>query len=510
MATCFDVVALFALGLAAEYARFTWQQGRHVISADSVQYVDGAEALLGKHETAHFGFRKPGYSILLAGSQLLFGNMAWGAVVINHLLQALLVPIVYAWGRRLHGRSTGWVAALLLIARLYFEHRTARIMSECAYATTVTLSLLWLTAGLERGKPPSADASERIHRPRLIPLFGAGSLLGLSWLLRSVAVAPIAAGLLAIGWTLRGRMTKAVGGLFCFLAPIACCVGVECELNRRFAGRFRPGTGTFGPALVIRLRATDGMPLTNSQAAHLCLGWLPEREPGDAFAADKLDGWVAWYRAVHDHGLDEWQVDAIMRRAGWEMLIAQPGDYLTGWGRAFLRHLLRQGPVPTLDRGVFNPPPPALLPEGIVPTAENRALAFAYWALPRRSLHDASTLVQRVQADSLIPAPMSPGPLGRTLRYASLHPTVSDGLAVFRHIGSLWPGWALVVGWALGLNRRTCGVLALVYWAEAAAVATTVFSDADLQRFQFVWLGTDTALTAGLLGVLASRLRSRA
>ena len=56
-----------------------------MICGDSAQHVDGARALLSEDETPNFGFRKPGYTLLLAELGRLTGNMSWSAVVANHV-----------------------------------------------------------------------------------------------------------------------------------------------------------------------------------------------------------------------------------------------------------------------------------------------------------------------------------------------------------------------------------------------------------------------------------------
>ncbi len=500
--TSLDIAAILFLSLLAECAHFSWKQGRHVICADSVQYVDGAEALLGKHETAHFEFRKPGYSLILAGVYLLFGNMGWGAIALNHAFQALLPLAAYGLGRNLHSRLGGWLAAVLLIARLQAEYRSERIMSETVYATMLTFAVLVFAAGLRRlQQPPFRCAAW---------FFIAGGLLGFAWLIRSVAVAVIAAAVLCLLWALRRAPIRAVNAIVCLSLPIVAFVLFECTLNGGYADRFWPGTGTLGPALLIRMRSFVGAPFPQTDTAQKCLSFLPDREPEDAYLANKLDGWVAWHRAIHQGGMDAWQIDALMKRAALEMIRVQPGTYLGSMAGVFARYALRQNGSSSLERVPSDRRQLLMLPTDSVTNQDGQEPWYAHWALPKRTREHSAAIVERMRTEAQTRAPFGEGAFWQTLRYWSMTPIVSDVFGLLRQLGSLWPGFALLGCGLLGLNRKTCSFLALAYFFDACIVAATAFSDSDITRFQFIWVGIDTTLAAVLVFTLFQGVMLRA
>jgi len=489
-----DLLLILAISTVLEAAHFSWKQGRHVISADSVQYIDGAEVLIHANKTPHFEFRKPGYSFILAATALCLGNIGWGAVVINHFFQALLPLAAYGMGRNLRSRLAGWLAALLIIARLQFEHRGERIMSEACYTTVLALAVLLVANSLS--KPRAA----------LSNLCG-GALMGFAWLTRSIAVAVVAAALVCTLWTFRREPRRALGRCLVLVAPVLLAVLLECALNRRYAGQFRTGTGTFGPAMLLRARFFDGLPFPETPVADRCRALLPERAEQDAFLVNKMDGWVARYRAIHDQGMDEWQVDALMSRAAFEIIERNPEAYLRSWGSIFVRCLLRQRDGPSLARVPASRRTDILMHPGARDYEHSQEAWYAYWALPHRSEEDSSALAERMHTAAGQRAPFGGSGMWAVLRYVSMTPLVMDVLSVLAAVASLWPGLALIFHRLLGLNRRTCLFLTTAYVLDAAIVAAVAFSDGDIARFQYVWLGTDTTLAAALLSSAAAALR---
>ncbi len=484
--TLLDVLIILGISVAAECAHFTWKQGRHVICADSVQYVDGAEALLSPDKIAHFEFRKPGYSLILAAAAIALGNMGWAAVVVNHLFQAVLPLAAYCLGRNLRSRLVGWVAAILLVAQLQFHYRAERIMSEASYTTVLTLAILLCAVGL----------SGRRQRWWMMT---AGFLFGFAWLIRSIAVVAVAAAVGCLLWQARRRPFRASAACLCLLAPLAGAVLFECGLNHHYVGRFKTGTGTLGLTLLIRARYFEGLPFPETEAARQCSALLPERDPEDAYRANKLDGWVGWYRAVHDQGVSEWAFDDLARRAAGEVLTAHPGAYLRSTCEIFLRQLLRRAGGASLSRVPAELREPVLVPADAHDDQDAQQYWYSYWALPHRTQEEARSLVARMKAAAEQRAPLGRLGLWSELRYWSLAPAVVDVLSVLRGVGSLWPGFALLLCGPLGLNRRTCALLAGCYILEAAVVGATSFSDLANARFQYVWLATDAALAAALV-----------
>ena len=501
--TAFDILLILLLSVAAECAHFSSKQGRHVICADSVQYVDGAEALLSADKTPHFEFRKPGYSLILAATALVLGNMGWAVVAMNHLFQALLPLGVYGLGRNLRSRLTGWIAAILLMAHLQFQYRSERIMSEVPYTTILTLSLLVLAVGLSRSlRPPLA----RGGRGGLSWwMLGAGVLLGAAWLTRSVAVAVIAAGLLCVVWTLRRTPRRALATCLCLTLPVIAAVLFECSLNQQYAGRFTTCTGTLGPTLLLRMRYFLGLPFSDTDSARRCLALVPERDPQDAYLVNKMDGWVAWYRALHEHGMNDWQLDKLMKQAATEMILANPQTYVRSCASVFVRHLLRQNTrrgeraVPSLSLVPPERRKPILVHSAAPDNQQSQDYWYAYWSLPQRTLAESRELVAQMRLAADVRAPFGRTGIWAALRYYSMVPPVRDALGVLSGVALVWPGFALIGCGLLGLNRRTCALLAAVYVLDAAIVAATAFSDGDIARFQYVWIATDTTLVAALV-----------
>jgi hypothetical protein len=130
---------------------------------------------------------------------------------------------------------------------------------------------------------------------------------------------------------------------------------------------------------------------------------------------------------------------------------------------------------------------------------------YAYWGLPHRTLEDSVDLAERVQRSSAERAPfrgVDPLPF---LRYWSAHPVVNDALEVLRGVGSLWPGFALILCGVLGLNRRTCVFMALVYVLDGVVMALCCPSEIVFERYQSVWLVTDTTLAGAFVAAAVSR-----
>lgn len=495
--TALDVLLILVLGLVAEAAHFSWRDGRAVINADCVQYVDAAEALLSPDKTPDFALRKPGYPFILAGVALLTGNMSWAPIAVNHLLfQALLPLAAYGLGRNLRSRLVGWVAALLVIAQLQTHIAGGRLMSEAACTCILSFGILALAGGL-RG------------RGSLWLISLAGLLLGGGWLMRSVAAVVIVASLVCSLWVMRKQPGRAVTACLCLALPVSAAVLFECGLNLRYGDQFRTSTGSLGPMLMMRARHVQGLPMPDSEAGRQCLDLLPQRAPDDAYRAVEVDTWVARYTAVHDKGMDDWQVDALMRRTALEMIMANKVGFLRCSFDVFVRHLLRRVEGPSYA----SVPPENRLPPLIHPASLDDPNAdkhwYAYWGLPHRTLQESLELATRVQADASTRAPFTQDRPWSTLRYWSRRPLTADGLGVLRGVAVIWPGFALILCGALGLNLRTCAFLAIAYVFEGVLISICMPSELAHERYQCIWLVTDTALTAALMTTLVTIAATR-
>ncbi|MBI4717680.1 MAG: glycosyltransferase family 39 protein [Planctomycetes bacterium] len=517
-----DCVLILALSAVAQMIHFSAQGGRAVISGDSVQYVTDAEALLYGRDRPHFEIRKPGYALFLAAVGWLLGNMGWAAIAANHALLAALPLAAYALGCRLRSRGVGWVAAFLTIARLQQLVWGDRMMSEALFSFLLSFGLLALIAGGGRGGSTSLLATS-------------GCLLGLAWLTRGTATAVIAAGVVwllipasvrsdknagAAGYagdcvrfrTAAHRLSRSltVAALFrqrglaaagVFLAPVVCIALFECGLNAAYSGRFRTCTGTAGAMLMQRVRFFQGTPLPEGTETAQALALLPERAADNAYVAHELDVWIARDRALRDGGMDEWAFDDLMARVAGRAVIQRPNAYLASTAVMAWQHLTRNpnaarcSPV-TPDRRA------GLIMHPAAPNEEEAVRRwYAYWALPHLPREESIAFVERVQAAAAKRAPFGRGKPWSDARYLLSKPAVATSLRVGQWLGSLWPGFALLGCFWLGLNRRTCGLLAAAYVLEAllvGALATTT------NRFQEVWVATDTALAASLVFVVVA------
>lgn len=481
-----DVIAILAIGLAAQAGHFAQQQGRAVICGDSAQHVDGAESLLSPDQEPNFGLRKPGYTLILAALAALTGHMSWPAIAANHLLLGLLPVIAYGLGLNLRSRSAGWVAAILTIAQLQTTIWGARIMSEASYTCLISLAVLVFVVGLSR--------------PRLaLWMFAAGALFAYAWLVRSVGVAMIVAAVGVAVWSFRATPRRALIACTCLLAPVGAALLVECGLNLSYSGRFSPSTGGSGVMLLVRARSFQGSEFPDTASTRRLLELVPERSPDDAYLVNKLDSCVARCRAIRDEGMDEWSFNSLATRAAMETIAADPKAYLKAGAAIAVRHLLRQKDGPPISSVPRERLRPIIAHETAPDTEQSQNYWYAYWFLPHRSVEASRDLVERMKTSAQERAPFGRTGFWATLRYLTMLPLVVDVMGVLRSIASLWPGFALIGCSLLGLNRRTCALLAMAYVLEAGILAVCGATDIANERYQFVWLATDTALVACLV-----------
>ncbi|MCH7993846.1 MAG: glycosyltransferase family 39 protein [Planctomycetes bacterium] len=481
-----DVLLIAVASFLLETTHFSFQQGRSVICGDSAQYVNSAEALIEGNKAPHFEMRKPGYTLLLAGIGLAFGNMGWAAVVCNHFLLALLPLAGYGTGRHLHGRAVGIAAALIVMVQLQGVVYGNRVLSESLFVCLLSFGLLVLAVGSVRPRPAVWNAA-------------AGTLLGLAWLTRGTGTAVIAAAavfLVIVCWRHRRKTLISVGA---FALPIVVLVCFECELNRLTTGQFRPANGTAGATLALRLRHLDGADVPQTEAAQQVVALLPERSEDDVFLANHVDVWVARYRAIHDQGMDEWEYDGLMGRFGRDMVATRPLSYIWNSVKMAGRHLLRVADGEALS-SVADERRAGILIHPAAPDAEEGDVYwYAYWGLPHLSLEDSVALVDRMKIAAAQEAPFGDSRFWAALRYYISMPAMASMLSGLRHVGSLWPGFALLGCAWLGLNRRTCLLFGLAYLADAALIGLLT---PTTHRMQFIWIVTDAALTAGVLVVV--------
>lgn len=482
--TALDIGLIAALSFVAHATHFSYKQGQAVICGDSAQYVASAEALLDSERTPHFEMRKPGYAFFLAAIALVSGNMGWAALVANYVCLGLLPLAAYGWGRHLRSRPLGWIAAALTIAQPQTVFWGDRMLSESLFTVVLSFGLLALVVGL----------SKRRSR-RWLAL--AGVLLGLAWFTRGSATPIIAVAGAAIIVAMWREPRRAVVSCACFAVPVLGFIALECGLNQSYSGRFRPANGTVGATLLLRARHFEGFEFPQSRDASRVLALLPERSEGDAYISSHLDVWMARYHAVHDLNLSEYEYDDLMRRVGVSMLLHNFGAYVRSSLRLTAHHLLRRpegqdlSPVPTYRRTW-----PYIHPDAPADASSWVTNWPAYYGLPHMTRERSLELVDRMHHAAATRAPFGGSTVWRVLRYWSSKPVATATTAALTGLGTLWPGFALLLCFWLGLNRRTCIVLAAAYLADALFLG---FLTPTTVRLQFIWIVTDTVLASSLV-----------
>jgi len=529
-----DVVLILALSLVTEAARFSPKQGRAVISGDSAQHVDGAEALLSNDATPNFAFRKPGYTLILAGLGALTGNMSWSAIVANHWFLGMLPLAAYGLGYNLRGRRTGWIAAVLTIAQLQTALWGDRIMSEASFTFFLTFGILFLATGLSiahksglwgpEGRSDSAGVgddgmagrnaySPSEKRPRgarrvWVWLLGAGLFLACAWFIRAIGIAVIAAAVVCTAGFLRRAPRAALGGCALLVAPVMCAAATESTLNLRNNGRFKLSTGGLGIMLQTRARHFQGSPFPDTETTRWFLSLLPERRSEDAYLVNELDGCIARQRAINEQGMDEWSFNSMAAKSGLETIASDPVSYVRSGALIFVRHLLRQTGGPPLSPVTPDRRKPVVVHRAAPDFQTSQDYWYAFWFLPHRSVGESTALVEGMRTAAQQRAPFGRDGIWRSIRYYGAHPVAYDVLGALRAVGSVWPGFALILCGLLRLNWRTCTLLAVAYVLEAAIIAACGASDIANERYQFVWVGTDSALVACLVAAGVDALRA--
>lgn len=478
-----DLALILILSFLAQATHFSYKQGRALVCGDSAQYVAAAEALVDGSATPHFEMRKPGYVLLLAAFLLLFGNMGWPVVAAQHVLLGLLPVAAYGWGWNLHSRWAGWIAALMAIARLQDVIWGDRMMSEALFTFLFSFGLLAFVVAL--GK-------ERCTRW----MAAAGVLLGLSWLTRGNATPAIAVAAVTLILVMWGTWRRAATSMAVFATPILGCILLESGLNLMYSDQFRLSNGTVGAATLLRARYFEGFELPPTEDADRVYSLLPERSRYDAYVASHLDVWVARYHAIHDQGMSEWEYDELMGRVGQGALSLNASAYLSSSLRLAIAHLLREH-----DARVYSPVPearrfPHLRHPAATTAADWETTWFAYYGLPHLNQKDSISLVNRMKVAAGMRAPIGDGGIWRAFRYWKTKSFAEWTELVLKRMGSIWPGFALLAFWFIGLNRRTCAMLVAIYFLDAVFLGLLIPTN---YRFQFIWFAIDTALAAALL-----------
>jgi|GEM_PF-2006185 len=484
-----DCALILAIGVAAQTAAFTSKMGRAIVCTDSYQYVAAAEALLDPDQVSHFDMRKPGYPFFLAGVWAVAGRNMWSAVVANHVLLSMLPLAAYGFGLLLRSRGLGWLAALLMMARLQmaFAWRTEDvgnwIMSETLYTFLLSFGLLAFFVGLRH---------QRAARWLLV----AGAMLGLAWLTRGAATAVIPVAFFAVFFVHRHRLGSAAVCGVALLAPIVSCVLLECGLNYQSSGEFRPSTGTNGSCMwSYRLRAHQHAETPDTAEGRRLALLLPERSIEDAFVVDPKDQWVAIARAVRTKDLTYREYDDLCRQVAWNSITADPWPFVKHSVVLAGYHLFRLMPPWTASATSPDQQNKGKTPSNSRASLDRSGDPFASWSLPYISAKESESRVAEMREEAAERAPFAGSGVWSTLAYWRSKPSVVTPTEALAKVSLLWPGFAIILCPLLGLNRRMCWTLAAIYAAEAVALSLVTVTD---NRYQSVWMVTDTVLAAAL------------
>ena len=552
----FDVVCILVLSGLAEMVYFSAPQGRAVISADSIQYVAAAEALLNGDALPHFEMRKPGYILWLWLVGLIAGNIGWAAIVANHLLLATLPAGAYGFGLLLHSRVLGWMAALVTMAQLETTVWGNRMMSEALYAALLTFGLLMACVTLSRSRNQRCDRGSCSFDFSTFRLFDfcwlvSGTLLGLAWLTRGTA-APVIAAIVVVligsgiwdfvqarhgqlkstplprhtmtGWkagpTEKGVRRRRTLQIMAFVAPVVVLVWFECALNAATTGRFATSTGTKGAALLLRMTYHQGEVLPETPEARRAQSWIPKREWGDAFVASDIDVWVARHRALHVDGLNEWEYDALMAKIAAHLVWRDPLVYAASAGGMALIHFARVGQSRNLAGSEARRKQLDWLAERKRMEMEEleRTLVIGYtapeypasegpsdmwWAMPEWPREKRDAFIARVHAAAQTKAPFGGERIWASARYWLTLTPLREFMSISLYVAYFLPACGLVFGLLWGRNRRGFALLAAVLLAEAALIGALVITS---NRFVFVWIAIDSARAGAAIVIPAAFL----
>ncbi len=175
------VVALLVASLGVRLA-FALQRN-HLLVSDMVDYDARGMLLLQRHtfQTGDFHgstYHPPLYTVFLAGVYALFGHDLTAVYLVQALLGTAMLVGLYLLGRRLGGRGLGLLTLALAAAYLPFAGYTGVLLPETLFVTLLVWGVVLAAEGTLRG-PARAG-----------PLWflGAGAVLGLAILTRSVAL----------------------------------------------------------------------------------------------------------------------------------------------------------------------------------------------------------------------------------------------------------------------------------------------------------------------------------
>ena len=305
--------------------------------ADGQGFVLGLKNfLIGDPRVIHDGLeqRAPLYPLLIA-PLLGAGFGVTAAQLVNALLVAGSVGLVYAIGAELFGRRVGWLAGLLAATCPRILIDMLPPMSE-ALTTFLVLLATWLVA-------------RTIDAPRWEPFAAAGAALGLAYLTRPTALA--LAGALIVGALLASTRRRAlIGKVAVLLASAAIFVLPITLRSLATKGSLSYSGQTYLYSVRNQLEATErdirhSLPsasdfiLANRDFVLTAIADNAVRYAGDLFLDDKLLLYLApaWPLALLALARGRYP------RAAWPVLLVAGANFVTyasTWSAYQLRYLI--------------------------------------------------------------------------------------------------------------------------------------------------------------------------
>lgn len=280
---------------------------RHGLIWDSTFYYYSAKSIAVGHGYAILGhptaFFPVGWPAFLAFFFAITGPSIWTILVLNVILWTVTVGLVYALGRRMGGRATGVVAALIIAISPTLTLYVLRAYSEALFIPLLIVVGLLLTARRESPALPVAAL--------------AGIVLGLAILVRSTA------------------------------APLAFLLGLWLFLRNPWRASWRPAVIFAALAClvvapwVVRNQVLMHSPVLSTNGGYTL--WIGNHLPPPAFKHPKhLWGIGSVHAEVHQNSTMTADSLRFMVRHTGTLLARVPHKFLTlmGWNTAPLKNAL--------------------------------------------------------------------------------------------------------------------------------------------------------------------------
>ncbi|MBN1823313.1 MAG: glycosyltransferase family 39 protein [Endomicrobiales bacterium] len=151
------LLAVFALGLILRLG-FSWHNrnstlifpdaGGYDTLAWNLTQGRGYVEMDGKPSTA----RVPGYPVFLSGIYAVFGHSVFAARLVQALLSALTILLLFYAAKSVFGTGIGLCASFLMALNPYFVFYSAHLLSETFFTMLVVLSIAVFIEALRTGK----------------------------------------------------------------------------------------------------------------------------------------------------------------------------------------------------------------------------------------------------------------------------------------------------------------------------------------------------------------------